>query len=105
MIRNYEILEEDFYGGQLIELTSGEFSGIIYTYGKVRLIEEGDTLRVQFEYDIRENPIGDIDRDKFKNHIGDILIDILDEQLAKNQVVYTGGVDENRTTDSEQSDS
>ena len=43
--------------------------------------------------------------DKFKNHIGDILIDVLDEQLAKNQVVYTGGVDENRTTDSEQSDS
>lgn len=104
MIKNYEILDEDFNGSQLIKLTSNDYSGIIYTYGQVRLIEEEDTLRVQFEYDIVENPVGVLDSN-FKNHIGDILIDILDSQLSKNQVVYTGGIDENRTTDSEQSDS
>ena len=51
MIKQYELLEEDYAGNQLIQLTSSEYSGIIYTYGRVRLLEEDDQLRVQFEYD------------------------------------------------------
>lgn len=105
MIRQYELLDEDYNGSQLIKLTSREYSGIIYTYGRVRLLEEDDQLRVQFEYDIQENPVGVVDPTKFRNHIGDILIDLLEENLLKNNVVYTGGTDENRTTNSEQFDS
>lgn len=105
MIKNYELLDEDYVGNQFIKLTSKEYSGIIYTYGRVRLLEEEDQLRVQFEYDIHENPVGFVDREKFKNHIGDILVDLLDENLLKNNVVYTGGIDENRTTDFDESDS
>ncbi len=105
MIKPYELLDEDYTGNQLIKLTSNEYSGIIYTYGRVRLLEEDDVLRVQFEYDIHENPVGFVDRDKFKNYIGDILIDLLEENLLKNNIVYTGGTDENRTTNSEQFDS
>jgi len=104
MIKQYELLDEDYNGNQLIQLTSNEYSGIIYTYGRVRLVEEDDQLRVQFEFDIHENPVGFVDRDKFKNHIGDILIDLLEENLLKNNIVYTGGTDENRTTNSEQFD-
>jgi hypothetical protein len=104
MIKQYELLDEDYNGNQLIQLTSNEYSGIIYTYGRVRLVEEDDLLRVQFEFDIHENPVGFVDRDKFKNHIGDILIDLLEENLLKNNIVYTGGTDENRTTNSEQFD-
>ena len=105
MIKNFEVLDEDFDGSRLIKLTSNEYSGIIYSYGRVKLIEEDAGLRVQFHYDIHENPIGVLDEANFRHHIGDILIDLLDEQLSQNQVVYTGGIDENRTTDSEQSDS
>lgn len=105
MIKQYELLDEDHNGNQLIKLTSREYSGIIYTYGRVRLLEEEDQLRVQFEFDIHENPVGFVDRDKFRNHIGDILIDLLEENLLKNNIVYTGGTDENRTTNSEQFDS
>ena len=101
MIKQYELLDEDYNGNQLIQLTSKEYSGIIYTYGRVRLLEEDEQLRVQFEFDIHENPVGFVDRDKFRNHIGDILIDLLEENLLKNNVVYTGGTDENRTTNSE----
>lgn len=104
MIREFELLDEDFYGNQLIKLTSVEYQGIVYSYSKVKLIEEEDQLRVQFNYALHECD-QELDRDKFKDHIGGILIDILDEQLNANQVVYTGGIDENRTTDSEQSDS
>ena len=84
MIKQYELLDEDYNGNQLIQLTSKEYSGIIYTYGRVRLLEEDEQLRVQFEFDIHENPVGFVDRDKFKNHIGDILIDLLEENLLKN---------------------
>ena len=95
MIKQYELLDEENNGNQLIQLTSSEYSGIIYTYGRVRLLEEDDQLRVQFEYDIHENPVGVLDPGKFRNHIGDILIDLLEENLLKNNVVYTGGIDEN----------
>lgn len=105
MIKQYELLDEDYSGNQLIKLICNEYSGIIYTYGRVRLLEEDDLLRVQFEYDIHENPVGFVDRDKFRNYIGDILIDLLEENLLKNNIVYTGGTDENRTTNSEQFDS
>lgn len=100
MIKPYELLDEDSNGNQFIKLTSNQYSGIIYTYGRVRLLEEDDQLRVQFEYDIQENPVGFVDRDKFRNHIGDILIDLLEENLLKNNIVYTGGTDENRTANS-----
>ena len=88
-----------------IKLTEGPYAGIIYSYGSVGFEEDGDTLKLKFEYDIHENPVGFVDRNKFKNHIGDILIDLLEENLLKNNVVYTGGTDENRTTNSEQFDS
>ncbi len=101
MIKQYELLDEDVNGNQLIKLLSNEYSGIIYTYGRVRLLEEEDCLRVQFEYDIHENPQEEVNPSKFRNHIGDILIDLLEENLLKNNVVYTGGTDENRTTNSE----
>jgi len=101
MIKQYELLDEDTNGNQLIKLTTKEYSGIIYTYGRVRLLEEDDHLRVQFEYDIQENPVDDVDPTKFRNHIGDILIDLLEENLLKNNIVYTGGTDENRTTNSD----
>ena len=95
MIKQYELLDEDNNGNQLIKLTSNEYSGIIYTYGRVRLLEEDDLLRIQFEYDIEENPIGVLDPTKFRNHIGDILVELLEQNLLNNNVVYTGGTDEN----------
>jgi hypothetical protein len=100
MIKQYELLDEDHVGNQLIKLTSNDYSGIIYTFGRVRLLEEDDQLRVQFEYDVQENPVGVLDPSKFRNHIGDILIDLLEENLLKNNLVYTGGIDENLTTNS-----
>lgn len=103
-MNNYELLDQDWGGNQLIKLTESPYCGIIYSYGRVRLLEEDDLLRVQFEFNIHENPIGDIERNQFKNYIGDILVDLIDKNLINNSLVYTGGIDENRTKDSNQSD-
>lgn len=101
----YELLDEDYVGNQLIKLTSDGYSGIIYSYGKVDFVEEGYQLRLKFEYDIHENPVGFLEADKFKNYIGDILVELIESGLMKNNLVFTGGIDdENRTADPYESD-
>lgn len=103
MIKNYEILDESYNGSQLIKLTSGDYSGIIYSYGAVELVEEEDQARLKFDYKVHSEH--EYNEQEFGKYVGDILVDLLTEQLAKNEIVYTGGVDENRATDSKQSDS
>ena len=104
MIKNYEVLDSATPDGfRYVKLTSGVHEGIIYSYGRVNLIEEDDALRLAFDYNIVDYAEREI-KDTFTNEIGDILQDILIEQLAKNEVVCNGGVDENRTKDSSESD-
>ena len=108
MIRDFEVLPETYKGQQLIKLTSGKFSGIIYSYGEVSFVEEDDQARLKFDYDIHyscDDLVSKLDMEDFPTVIGNILVDLITEQLARNEIVYTGGIDENRTTDSEQSDS
>jgi hypothetical protein len=108
MIKPYEVLGANPQGFHLIKLTEGDFSGIIYSYGKVGFIEEDDMMKLQFEFNVHESSGHDFEGLKsntdFTTHIGDILTDMIVEQIAKNEVVYTGGVDENRTDDSSESD-
>ena len=87
-----------------IKLTEGPYAGIIYSYGSVSFEEDGDTLKLKFEYDIHEADGISYVQSEFEQSIGQLLQLILVDQLSKNEVVYTGGVDENRTTDSEQTD-
>ena len=48
---------------------------------EVEFVEEDDSLRVRFNYTMVENPNG-IDADKdFFNYIGDILVEIMDDQV------------------------
>lgn len=93
---NYEILDDAKNGNKIIKLTTEPYSGIMYHYGRVKLIEEEDILRIQFEHDVVYN-INDVDVDnnEFKNYIGDILVDLLEDGLLRNELVYTGGTDEN----------
>lgn len=87
-MKPYKILDD-----QWIELTEGPYTGIVYKYGRVNLIEEGDSLRIQFDYELDDESRLDND---FVQHIGPILSDLIEEGLMKNSIVYTGGIDENR---------
>jgi hypothetical protein len=85
-----------------IKLLSGKYVDTIYQYGKVKFNEEKDgAIYLQFVYNILESPLEkdsletDID---FKNHIGDILVSIMSENLDK------GIIDEAGTDYSEESD-
>ena len=78
-----------------IKLTEGQYKGIIFSYGAVSFEEDGDTLRLKFEYDIHEAEGISYVQSELEEHLGQLLQLILVEQLMNNEVVYTGGVDEN----------
>lgn len=88
-----------------IKLTSEPYSGIIYAYGKVEFVpdEEHSTLKLKFDYEILDYAGKQFDLSIFEQYIGDILTDLIHEGIAENSISYIGGVDENRTEDSEQS--
>ena len=75
---------EDFTA---LKLISGPFASIVYKYGKVGFRPESEktpegALPMVFDYTIIENKIdADTDSQEFINHIGDILVVLLDEEL------------------------
>ena len=74
---------EDFTG---LKLISGPFASIVYKYGNVGFRPESEAidgvLPMVFDYTVIENKIeADTDSQEFVNHIGDILVVLLDEQI------------------------
>jgi hypothetical protein len=92
---------------EAIKLLEYPYEGIIYSYGKVELLEEGDHLRIKFEYDLIDDPYESDNNarpgfvvEDFEKYIGDILQELIHLGIEKNNITYTGGVDdENRTGD------
>lgn len=78
-----------------LRISEGKFEGVVYSYGKIVLPVEqeingkGD-LPFKFEYSILDN--ANIDRKEFGEDffkiIGDILVDIIDEQLQEKNLEY-----------------
>ena len=76
---------EDFTA---LKLISGPYADIVYKYGKVGFAPESekvdDMLPMKFDYTVMENRIdADTDSQEFINHIGDILVVLLDEQMKE----------------------
>ena len=69
-------------------IKGGKFDGVIYNYGKVSVKEkENDdgTLPFRFEYNIIDNALMKREESgkEFFTLIGDILVDIIDDQLKE----------------------
>ena len=72
-----------------IELTSGECSGLIYSYGAVSFPDQDEPI-LQFEYTLHEGVVSD--NEKFKNIIGDILVEIIEESVKNKDTIFAGGI-------------
>jgi hypothetical protein len=98
---NYEIpeTEETTVG---IKLLSGQYIDTVYQYGKVKFEEEKDgAIYLQFVYNVLETPFvkEELEKDMhFKNHIGDVLVSIMSNNIDK------GIIDEVGTDYSEEPD-
>ena len=78
---------EDFTG---LKLISGPFASIVYKYGNVGFRPESEAvdgaLPMVFDYTVIENKIeADTDSQEFINHIGDILVILLEEQMKERE--------------------
>jgi|TARA_B100001778_G_C18194535_1_gene452792 hypothetical protein len=76
-----------------IGVKGGKYEGVVYKYGKVTLPEqenEDGSLPFKFDYDIVD-PNG-LDRDFFGDDfvqlMGDILLDIIDDQMKEDKLEY-----------------
>lgn len=63
-----------------IEITSGEFKGIVYRYGKISLKEMGnEELSVTMDIDLIKAPLNfDKNNQKFTNTVGEIFTQIVE---------------------------
>mgnify|MGYP006198695109 CR=1 FL=1 len=98
---DYQLVESndiEFYG---VKLLTGKWKDVLYIYGKVSIKEspELDIATLAFTYDIQEagqfeesELIGDID---FRNYIGGILQNIMEESLDTGKVI--GKIGHNNT--------
>ena len=76
---------EDFTG---LKLINGPFASIVFKYGNVGFAPEseavGGALPMRFDYTVIENNIqADTDSQEFINHIGDVLVVLLEEQMKE----------------------
>ena len=66
-------------------MTSGPYTDIIYHYGNVQFAKEENedgNLPMIFDYTVDKNyQNADTESQEFINHIGDILIQVMDQEL------------------------
>ena len=78
-----------------IKLTEGKYKDVVYHYGKVGFAKDENkdgTLPMKFDFIIKVNPtdeILDVNNNEFVEYIGDILIEILETQLADGTAVIS----------------
>jgi len=91
---DYELVPVEGENIFALKLIDGPFTGITYSYNKCGVSEEEDHAVLTFEYDIMENREEEYDTKLFEKYIGNILLDLIEKQLATNSVIYSGGVEE-----------
>jgi len=91
--------EVDFKGKSAIRLLNNQFEGILVVLGRVAFNEEGDSLRMSFDYDVVDDNDVVYIQEELETEIGDCIMDMIQAGIEKNDLVYTGGVDDNREND------
>jgi hypothetical protein len=85
-----------------IKFLDGPYNGTVFKYGKVKFEEKNEQMYLLFAYDVIESTVSKPKKlekdDKFKNYIGDLLVEIMSSNIE--QEVF----DETGTSDSQESD-
>ena len=95
---SYEVIEyfveskDDAFGEQIlaIEITDGEYVGTIFSYGEVDFPDPEKPI-LSFEYTIHKSEL-DTTTEKFKNRLGDILVEMIEDSLNDHTTVFKGGI-------------
>ena len=90
--KKFVFVENEHEDTTCIKLTEGDFKDVIYKYGKVGFGKEekpDGTLPVIFDYTVLRNPHDKdiLDNQAFIDYIGDILVEVLDEQIKNGTAI------------------
>ena len=91
----YTFVTNDDNPWTCVGIRGGKYDGVVYKYGKVTLPEDGaenkdGSFPFRFEYDIID-PNGlsrEFFMDDFFTLIGDVLVDIIDDQIKEDSLEY-----------------
>ena len=90
--KKYVFAQRDVDDFSCIKLTEGPFSEIIYTYTNVKFASEENAqgkLPLKFTYEIKKNPNNvDTESEDFRQYIGDILVEVIEEQLENGTIKF-----------------
>ena len=77
-----------------IKFLEGPYKDTIFKYGKVKFKEENEQVYLLFAYDVLESSIDKpkkLEKDeKFKNYLGDLLVEIMGSNIEQEVIDETG---------------
>jgi hypothetical protein len=77
-----------------IKLLDGPYKDTIFKYGKVKFKEENEQIYLLFAYDVLESTVDkpkNLEKDgKFKNYLGDLLVELMSNNIEQEIVDETG---------------
>ena len=77
-----------------VKLLEGPYKDTIYKYGKVKFEEKNGEMYLIFAYDVLESSVAKpkkLEKDEdFKNHIGNLLVEIMSGNLEQDIIDETG---------------
>ena len=77
-----------------IKLLEGDYKDTIFMYGKVKFKEEDELMYLHFAYDVLESKVSKPKKlekdDKFKNYIGDLLVELMSNNVEQEIIDETG---------------
>ena len=92
--RRYAFAQKEGDKFSCIKITEGKFKDVIYHYGRVAFAPESEELPdgklpMKFDYTVRKNPNDLIllDNKEFIDYIGDILLELLADQLERGDII------------------
>lgn len=91
----YEIVGYDADGQSKIKFTNTPFDDIIFRLGKVSFEEVDDQAVMHYDYVVLEHT-EEHPKEELDKFIGDFLVQLITDGVKDNNLIYTGGVDENR---------
>ena len=98
----YEIVGTRNDGQHIFKFVDHGFDDVeLCVYG-IEFVEDGDQMNMKFDYDIETGAVPDDRLEEFKTLMGDFLVQSIEHGLKNNNLVYTGGTNENRTNNTEQ---
>ena len=85
-----------------IKLLEGPYKDTLFKYGKVKFEEKNDQIYLLFAYDVLESTVGKPKKmeknEKFKNYLGDLLVEIMGSNIEQ-EIIDEVGTDDIKESD------